>query len=66
MKLFDTTFQALGKWLNISSRKSPVCCEMQQRIAKLTVFLELPNYRHWYKGDEIRKDEMEVRYVACV
>jgi hypothetical protein len=28
--------------------------------------LELPNYRHWHKGDEIRKDEMEARYVACV
>jgi hypothetical protein len=32
----------------------------------LTEFLELPNYGHWYKSDEIRKDEMEARCLACV
>lgn len=66
MKLFDTTFQALGKWLKISSRKSPMCCELQERITKLTEFLELPNYLHWYKDDEMRHYEMEARYMACV
>ena len=32
----------------------------------MTEYLELPNYRHWYKGGEMKKDEMSARYAACV
>ena len=27
--------------------------------------LELPSYRQWYKGDEMKEEEMEAGHIVC-
>jgi hypothetical protein len=31
----------------------------------LTEMLELPSYRQWYKGDEMKEEEMEAGHIVC-